>query len=432
VSNELDIFELTDRARRAQRKLATSTSAQRNALLRAISAALIAETEEILESNARDCERALDKGMAAGLVDRLRLDDSRVRSIAQSVLDVVGLEDPVGTIIRGGCTEDGLRVSQIRVPMGVVGMIYEARPNVTADAIGLCLKSGNAVLLRGGSDALRSNAVIADVLSCAAYAAGIPAGAIQMLAMKERRAVDVMTHLTGLLDVLIPRGGAGLIRHIVESSSVPVIETGSGICHIYVDRGADLTMACRIVRNAKVSRPSVCNAAETVLVHRDIAAAFLPQMAEQLRADGVELRGCTETCAILSDVAAATEEDWATEYGDLILSVRVVADMDAALRHINRYGTGHSEAIVTNDIRTAHTFQQRADASTVYVNASTRFTDGFEFGFGAEIGISTQKLHARGPMGIEALTSTKYLVYGEGQVRENTPAASESCGGCGA
>lgn len=419
-------------AKEASYALAVLRSDVRDAALHAMATALTEHTAEILQENAADVTDAAAAGVRASYIDRLRLTPERIHTMAEGLRLTAALPDPLGREDYAVRRPNGLEIHRVRVPLGVVGMIYEARPNVTADAIGLCLKSGNAVLLRGGSDALRSNAVIADVLSRAAYAAGIPAGAVQMLAMKERRAVDVMTHLTGLLDVLIPRGGAGLIRHIVESSSVPVIETGSGICHIYVDRGADLTMACRIVRNAKVSRPSVCNAAETVLVHRDIAAAFLPQMAEQLRADGVELRGCTETCAILSDVAAATEEDWATEYGDLILSVRVVADMDAALRHINRYGTGHSEAIVTNDIRTAHTFQQRADASTVYVNASTRFTDGFEFGFGAEIGISTQKLHARGPMGLEALTSTKYLVYGEGQVRENTPVASESCGGCGA
>lgn len=419
-------------AKEASYALAVLRSDVRDAALHAMATALTEHTAEILQENAADVADAAAAGVRAAYIDRLRLTSERIHAMAEGLRLTAALPDPLGREDYAVRRPNGLEIHRVRVPLGVVGMIYEARPNVTADAIGLCLKSGNAVLLRGGSDALRSNAVIADVLSRAAYAAGIPAGAVQMLAMKERSAVDVMTHLTGLLDVLIPRGGAGLIRHIVESSSVPVIETGSGICHIYVDRGADLTMACRIVQNAKVSRPSVCNAAETVLVHRDIAAAFLPQMAEQLRADGVELRGCTETCAILSDVAAATEEDWATEYGDLILSVRVVADMDAALRHINRYGTGHSEAIVTNDIRTAHTFQQRADASTVYVNASTRFTDGFEFGFGAEIGISTQKLHARGPMGLEALTSTKYLVYGEGQVRENTPVASESCGGCGA
>ncbi len=419
-------------AKEASYALAVLRSDVRDAALHAMATALTEHAAEILQENAADVADAEAAGVRAAYIDRLRLTSERIHAMAEGLRLTAALPDPLGREDYAVRRPNGLEIHRVRVPLGVVGMIYEARPNVTADAIGLCLKSGNAVLLRGGSDALRSNAVVADVLSRAAYAAGIPAGAVQMLAMKERRAVDVMTHLTGLLDVLIPRGGAGLIRHIVESSSVPVIETGSGICHIYVDRGADLTMACRIVRNAKVSRPSVCNAAETVLVHRDIAAAFLPQMAEQLRADGVELRGCTETCAILSDVAAATEVDWATEYGDLILSVRVVADMDAALRHINRYGTGHSEAIVTNDIRTAHTFQQRADASTVYVNASTRFTDGFEFGFGAEIGISTQKLHARGPMGLEALTSTKYLVYGEGQVRENTPVASESCGGCGA
>ena len=419
-------------AKEASYALAVLRSDVRDGALHAMAAALTEHAAEILRENAADVADAEAAEVRASYIDRLRLTPERIHAMAEGLQLTAALPDPLGREDYAVRRPNGLEIHRVRVPLGVVGMIYEARPNVTTDAIGLCLKSGNAVLLRGGSDALRSNAVIADVLSRAAYAAGIPAGAIQMLAMKERSAVDVMTHLTGLLDVLIPRGGAGLIRHIVESSSVPVIETGSGICHIYVDRSADLTMACRIVRNAKVSRPSVCNAAETVLVHRDIAAAFLTQMAEQLRVDGVELRGCAETCAILSDVAAATEEDWATEYGDLILSVRVVADMDAALRHINRYGTGHSEAIVTNDIRTAHAFQQRADASTVYVNASTRFTDGFEFGFGAEIGISTQKLHARGPMGLEALTSTKYLVYGEGQVRENTPAASESCGGCGA
>ena len=419
-------------AKEASYALAVLRSDVRDAALHAMATALTEHAAEILQENAADVADAEAAGVRASYIDRLRLTQERIHTMAEGLRLTAALPDPLGREDYAVRRPNGLEIHRVRVPLGVVGMIYEARPNVTADAIGLCLKSGNAVLLRGGSDALRSNAVIADVLSRAAYAAGIPAGAVQMLAMKERSAVDVMTHLTGLLDVLIPRGGAGLIRHIVESSSVPVIETGSGICHIYVDRGADLTMACRIVRNAKVSRPSVCNAAETLLVHRDVAAAFLPQMAEQLRADGVELRGCVETCAILSDVAAAAQEDWATEYGDLILSVRVVADMDAALRHINRYGTGHSEAIVTNDIRTAHTFQQRADASTVYVNASTRFTDGFEFGFGAEIGISTQKLHARGPMGLEALTSTKYLVYGEGQVRENTPAPSETCGGCGA
>ena len=383
--------------------------------------ALISHTDEILHENAADVEEASHAGTRASYLDRLRLDEERVAGMAEGLRLTAALPDPLGGEDYSVRRPNGLEIRRMRVPLGVVGMIYEARPNVTSDAIGLCLKSGNAVLLRGGSDALRSNRIIADVLSRAAYSAGIPTGAIQLLAMKERVAVDVMTHLTRLLDVIIPRGGAGLIRRIVESSTVPVIETGAGVCHIYVDRAADTAMALRIVENAKVSRPSVCNAAETLLVHESIAAEFLPQMATLLCADGVELRGCANTCRILPNIAAATEEDWSTEYGDLILSIRIVEDLDAAVAHINRYNTGHSETIVTNDIRAAHDFQQRVDASTVYVNASTRFTDGFEFGFGAEIGISTQKLHVRGPMGLDALTSTKYLVYGEGQIRGNVP-----------
>ena len=375
-------------------------------------------TESILHENAADVAEAKAAGTRASYLDRLRLDAKRMEAMSEALRLTAALPDPLGREDYSVRRPNGLEIRRLRVPLGVIGMIYEARPNVTADAIGLCLKSGNAVLLRGGSDALRSNRVIADILSRAAYDSGIPTGAIQLLAMKERAAVDVMTHLTGLLDVIIPRGGAGLIRHIVENSCVPVIETGAGVCHIYVDRVADLPMALRIVQNAKVSRPSVCNAAETLLVHEEIAAEFLPQMAAILSADGVELHGCSKTRVILPDIAAATEEDWRTEYGDLILSIRVVEDMDEAISHINRYNTGHSETIVTNDIRVAHDFQQRVDASTVYVNASTRFTDGFEFGFGAEIGISTQKLHVRGPMGLDALTSTKYLVYGEGQIRE--------------
>ena len=383
--------------------------------------ALISHTDEILHENAADVEEASHAGTRASYLDRLRLDEERVAGMAEGLRLTAALPDPLGGEDYSVRRPNGLEIRRMRVPLGVVGMIYEARPNVTSDAIGLCLKSGNAVLLRGGSDALRSNRIIADVLSRAAYSAGIPTGAIQLLAMKERVAVDVMTHLTRLLDVIIPRGGAGLIRRIVESSTVPVIETGAGVCHIYVDRAADTAMALRIVENAKVSRPSVCNAAETLLVHESIAAEFLPQMATLLCADGVELRGCANTCRILPNIAAATEEDWSTEYGDLILSIRIVEDLDAAVAHINRYNTGHSETIVTNDIRAAHDFQQRVDASTVYVNASTRFTDGFEFGFGAEIGISTQKLHVRGPMGLDALTSTKYLVYGEGQIRGSVP-----------
>ena len=418
---EQEIHAQAEAAKAASYRLAVLRTDERNAALSAMADALISHTDEILHENAADVEEASHAGTRASYLDRLRLDEERVAGMAEGLRLTAALPDPLGGedyLVR---RPNGLEIRRMRVPLGVVGMIYEARPNVTSDAIGLCLKSGNAVLLRGGSDALRSNRIIADVLSRAAYSAGIPTGAIQLLAMKERVAVDVMTHLTGLLDVIIPRGGAGLIRRIVESSTVPVIETGAGVCHIYVDRAADTAMALRIVENAKVSRPSVCNAAETLLVHESIAAEFLPQMATLLCADGVELRGCANTCRILPNIAAATEEDWSTEYGDLILSIRIVEDLDAAVAHINRYNTGHSETIVTNDIRAAHDFQQRVDASTVYVNASTRFTDGFEFGFGAEIGISTQKLHVRGPMGLDALTSTKYLVYGEGQIRGSVP-----------
>ena len=419
---EQEIHAQAEAAKAASYRLAVLRTDERNAALSAMADALISHTDEILHENAADVEEASHAGTRASYLDRLRLDEERVAGMAEGLRLTAALPDPLGGEDYSVRRPNGLEIRRMRVPLGVVGMIYEARPNVTSDAIGLCLKSGNAVLLRGGSDALRSNRIIADVLSRAAYSAGIPTGAIQLLAMKERVAVDVMTHLTGLLDVIIPRGGAGLIRRIVESSTVPVIETGAGVCHIYVDRAADTAMALRIVENAKVSRPSVCNAAETLLVHESIAAEFLPQMATLLCADGVELRGCANTCRILPNIAAATEEDWSTEYGDLILSIRIVEDLDAAVAHINRYNTGHSETIVTNDIRAAHDFQQRVDASTVYVNASTRFTDGFEFGFGAEIGISTQKLHVRGPMGLDALTSTKYLVYGEGQICGSVPA----------
>ena len=387
---EQEIHTQAEAAKAASYPLAALPPGIRNDALCAMAQALTDYRAVILQANAADMEGLR---LTAGLPDPLGREDFSVRR------------------------PNGLEIRRLRVPLGVIGIIYEARPNVTSDAVGLCIKSGNAVLLRGGSDALRSNRAVVDVLARAAYAAGVPHGAVQLLAMKDRAAVDVMTHLTGLLDVIIPRGGAGLIRRIVESSTVPVIETGAGVCHVYVDRAADLTTALRIVRDAKVSRPSVCNAAETLLVHEDAAPAFLPRLAEVLRADGVELRGCARTLAILPDAVPAVEEDWRTEYGELILSVRVVPDIAAAIAHINRYNTGHSESIVTNDIHAAHRFQHEVDASTVYVNASTRFTDGFEFGFGAEIGISTQKLHVRGPMGLDALTSTKYLVYGDGQVR---------------
>ena len=371
----------------------------------------------ILEANAADLEAARAKKIKKSFLDRLMLDEGRIHSMAEGLRQTAALPDPVGEGEWETVRPNGIEIRRVKVPIGVIGIVYEARPNVTADAAALCMKSGNAVLLRGGSEALRSNRVISSLLAKAAYDAGIPEGALQFIDSDDREAVGEMMKLKGLLDVIIPRGGAGLIQRIVRESQVPVIETGAGICHTYVDEGADLDMAVRIAVNAKTSRPSVCNAMETLLVHEKEAEEFLPKVAAELRERKVELRGCERTRGVLSDIEAATEDDWSTEYDDLILSIRVVRDIDEAIEHINRYNTGHSETIVTRDIQRAHRFQREVDAAAVYVNASTRFTDGFEFGFGAEIGISTQKLHARGPMGLNELTSTKYLIYGEGQVR---------------
>jgi glutamate-5-semialdehyde dehydrogenase len=371
----------------------------------------------ILEANAADLEAARAKKIKKSFLDRLMLDEGRIHSMAEGLRQTAALPDPVGEGEWETVRPNGIEIRRVKVPIGVIGIVYEARPNVTADAAALCMKSGNAVLLRGGSEALRSNRVISSLLAKAAYDAGIPEGALQFIDSDDREAVGEMMKLKGLLDVIIPRGGAGLIQRIVRESQVPVIETGAGICHTYVDEGADLDMAVRIAVNAKTSRPSVCNAMETLLVHEKEAKEFLPRVAAELRERKVELRGCERTRGVLSDIEAATEDDWSTEYDDLILSIRVVRDIDEAIEHINRYNTGHSETIVTRDIQRAHRFQREVDAAAVYVNASTRFTDGFEFGFGAEIGISTQKLHARGPMGLNELTSTKYLIYGEGQVR---------------
>ena len=371
----------------------------------------------ILEANAADLEAARAKKIKKSFLDRLMLDEGRIHSMAEGLRQTAALPDPVGEGEWETVRPNGIEIRRVKVPIGVIGIVYEARPNVTADAAALCMKSGNAVLLRGGSEALRSNRVISSLLAKAAYDAGIPEGALQFIDSDDREAVGEMMKLKGLLDVIIPRGGAGLIQRIVRESQVPVIETGAGICHTYVDEGADLDMAVRIAVNAKTSRPSVCNAMETLLVHEKEAREFLPRVAAELRERKVELRGCERTRGVLSDIEAATEDDWSTEYDDLILSIRVVRDIDEAIEHINRYNTGHSETIVTRDIQRAHRFQREVDAAAVYVNASTRFTDGFEFGFGAEIGISTQKLHARGPMGLNELTSTKYLIYGEGQVR---------------
>ena len=405
-------------AKAAARRLAVTASPVKDAALRAMADALEKNAAAILAANAEDMAAAQEKGTPRAMLDRLMLDEKRIRGMADGLRQTAMLPDPIGEGEMETIRPNGLEIRRVKVPIGVIGIIYEARPNVTADAAALCLKSGNAVLLRGGSEALKSNRAISGILAEAAEKEGVPKGAIQFIDSPSRDAVGVMMNLTGLLDVIIPRGGAGLIRRVVTESVVPVIETGAGICHTFVDAGADLDMALRIALNAKTSRPAVCNAMETLLVHQDEAKAFLPKMAKAMREKSVELRGDAAARVVVPDMEEASDEDWATEYDDLILSVKVVKDIDEAIDHINRYNTGHSETIVTNDLNHAHRFQREVDAAAVYVNASTRFTDGFEFGFGAEIGISTQKLHARGPMGLNELTSTKYMIFGEGQIRE--------------
>ena len=414
---QAEVRKKAEAAKAASYKLGTLSTKVKNEALLAMAHALEQRSSMILAANAQDLEEARQKGVKRSYLDRLMLDENRIADMAEGLRQTAALPDPIGQGDYSTVRPNGLEIRRVRVPLGVVGIIYEARPNVTADALALCLKSGNAVLLRGGSEAIRSNIAISSLLAEEAYKHGIPEGAIQFIDFTDRDAVGVMTHLTGLLDVIIPRGGAGLIKRVVEDSSVPVIETGTGVCHTYVDESADLQMALDIVINAKTSRPSVCNAMETLLVHKNVAEKFLPMLYEGMTAKKVELRGCDKARAICPEMQTAEEIDWSTEYGDLILSVKVVDDTAAAIEHINRYNTGHSETIVTRDLVNAARFQKEVDAAAVYVNASTRFTDGFEFGFGAEIGISTQKLHARGPMGLMELTSSKYLIMGEGQIR---------------
>lgn len=405
-------------AKQAAAKLAVTSTAVKNAALLAMAAALEAQQSEILAANERDMTVAAAKGMKSSMLDRLKLTAERISGMADGLRQVAGLADPVGNVIDGKTLPNGLHITKIRVPLGVIGIIYEARPNVTADAAGLCLKSGNAVILKGGSEAMESNKTVAAILAQAAEGAGIPAGSIQFIDTSDRQAVQDLIHMNGLVDVVIPRGGAGLIQAVVRNASVPVIETGAGVCHTYVDKDADVEMAMKIAFNAKVQRPSVCNAMETLLVHKDIADKFLPMMLMMYNSSAVEIRGDETVQEYSGQVHPATEEDWSTEYGDLRLSVKIVDSIEEAMAHIAKYGTGHSECIVTNNYQAAQLFQYTVDAAAVYVNASTRFTDGNEFGFGAEIGISTQKLHARGPMALPELTSTKYLINGNGQVRK--------------
>lgn len=405
-------------AKQAAAKLAVTSTAVKNAALLAMAAALEAQQAEILSANEHDMTAAAAKGMKSSMLDRLKLTAERISGMADGLRQVAGLADPVGNVIDGKTLPNGLHITKIRVPLGVIGIIYEARPNVTADAAGLCLKSGNAVILKGGSEAMESNKTVAAILAQAAEGADIPAGSIQFIDTSDRQAVQDLIHMNGLVDVVIPRGGAGLIQAVVRNASVPVIETGAGVCHTYVDKDADVEMAMKIAFNAKVQRPSVCNAMETLLVHKDIADKFLPMMLMMYNSSAVEIRGDEAVQEYSGQVHPATEEDWSTEYGDLRLSVKIVDSIEEAMAHIAKYGTGHSECIVTNNYQAAQLFQYTVDAAAVYVNASTRFTDGNEFGFGAEIGISTQKLHARGPMALPELTSTKYLINGNGQVRK--------------
>lgn len=412
----MTLEEMGRRAKQAARELATAGNQKEEALLHC-GEALWDRREELLAANALDVEAGKEQGMTQALLDRLTLTEERIRDMAKAVEDVAKAADPVGKVLSGGVLPNGLKIQKVTVPLGVIGIIYEARPNVTSDAAALCLKAGNTVILRGGKEAFRSNQAVVNVLRDALEKSELPADCVQLVEDTSRKSAQELMTLTDYLDVLIPRGGAGLIRSVKENARVPVIETGVGNCHVYVDASAQVDMAAEIVFNAKTSRPSVCNAMETLLVHEAIAPQALPAIKARLDSKQVELRGCERTRAILPGIRPATEEDWETEYLDYILAVKVVDSLDQALEHIARYSTGHSECIVTENYSNAQRFLNQVDSAAVYVNASTRFTDGGQFGLGAEIGISTQKLHARGPMGLEQLTSYKFLIEGNGQVR---------------
>ncbi len=411
------IEEMGAKAKAASRILANAGE-KKNDALRAIAQALLDNSDKIIAANKTDLEKGKENGLSASLLDRLMLDRKRIEGIAQGVLEVAALPDPVGTVISGSVRPNGLKISKVRVPMGVIGIIYESRPNVTVDAAVLCLKSGNAVILRGGKEAINSNMCLAEIMRGAVEQTGLDRNSVQLIEDTSRQSSTELMGLTKYLDVLIPRGGKGLIRAVVDNAKVPVIETGAGNCHVYVDEYADLDMAADIIFNAKTSRPSVCNAIETILVHKAVAEKALPLIKARLDEKNVELRGCERTRAILGDcVVPADESDWETEYLDYILAVKVVDSFDQAVEHIAKYSSGHSECIITGNYKNARLFTEKVDAAAVYVNSSTRFTDGGMFGLGAEIGISTQKLHARGPMGLNELTSMKFIIEGDGQVR---------------
>ena len=411
------LIAMGQKAKEASYELGVASPGQKNEALTFMAEELIKAKEEIIKANEIDRQNAIKKGITDALLDRLSLDDSRIEAMAQGLLDIVKLQDPVGEVTNMWQMPNGLQIGQKRVPIGVLGIIYESRPNVTSDAAGLCLKSGNAVILRGASDAINSNKAVAKALVAGIKRSGLPQDCVQLLEDTSRETAREMMRLNDYIDVLIPRGGAGLIKSVVQNATVPVIETGTGNCHIFVDETADLEMAKAIVLNAKVQRPGVCNAAEKLLVHESIANEFLPTIVKSLRENGVEVRGCDKAQAIVDDIKVIEEPEWHQEYLDLIIAVKVVKDVDEAIKHINKYNTGHSESIVTESYKNSQKFLQRVDAAAVYVNASTRFTDGGEFGFGGEIGISTQKLHARGPMGLKELTTSKYIIFGDGQIR---------------
>lgn len=412
-----ELMEIGTRAKEAAGYMALLGTNKKNEVLKKTAENLIKDAQTLIRENAKDMENGKKNGMPEGLLDRLLLTEARIEQMSEGLLQVADLDDPIGEVLSMKKRPNGLRIGQKRVPLGVVGIIYEARPNVTADAFGLCFKTGNAVILKGGSDALYSNMAIVDSIRRTLKECGVNENAISLITDISRETTTEFMKMNGYVDVLIPRGGAGLIRAVVQNATVPVIETGTGNCHIYVDEGADLDMAVDIIFNAKTQRIGVCNACESIVIHEKVKDDLLPKLAERLKEKKVELRGDEASRAVCPDILPATEEDWGTEYLDYILSIKTVSDIDEAIAHINRYNTGHSEAIITRDYDHAEQFLDEIDAAAVYVNASTRFTDGFEFGFGAEIGISTQKLHARGPMGLEALTSTKYIIYGNGQIR---------------
>ncbi|SJZ93071.1 glutamate-5-semialdehyde dehydrogenase [Selenihalanaerobacter shriftii] len=418
MSIKEEVVKKAKAAHKAARKLANLNTNLKNQALLAMADALEENVDKIFAANKKDLEYGKDKGLSEALMDRLLLTEERIKKMANGLRAVEQFDDPIGEVLEMKKRPNELQIGKVQVPLGVIGMIYEARPNVTVDAAGLCLKSGNAILLRGGSEAINSNKAVAEVISKAAYENGIPEGAIQLVETTDREAVQVIFGLNEYLDALIPRGGPGLIQAVVNNSTVPVIETGVGNCHTYIDNEADVVMAKDIIINAKTQRPGVCNAMETLLVHKDIAEEFLPEVIKKLQELDVEIRGDEIVQKLGTDIISATEEDWETEYLDYILAIKVIGSLEEAVDHIHKYNTKHSEAIITENYHKAREFLNVVDAAAVYVNASTRFTDGGEFGLGAEIGISTQKLHARGPMGINELTTTKFVIYGEGQIRE--------------